>query len=240
MIRSALAAAVLAFATLYVSPARACSCAPPPDAQTAAEGSALVVDATLKSGPELVDGVHRYTFTVARTFKGDAGDLLVVETRTSGAACGRVYADGGRYLIYAHAFEGGIAKDNLCSRTRPWDSAADDVVALGGTVEPDKRTPPEPKPEAVPDADSAPHAVEPEADSMEPVLAEPEAAEPEAAEPQVAEPEAAEPEDAEPEDDMKTKDCSQAGGASPTGLLLLPALALARRRRRVGQESARR
>lgn len=132
------AALVLAGASLLASipTARACSCAPPPDAQTAYDGSELVLEGRMTTGPTEVNGMHHYTFDVVRSFKGDPGGSVLVETRTTGAACGRVFDKTVEtYLIYASKFADGKAADNMCSRTRPMAKGAEDIAVFGpGTV----------------------------------------------------------------------------------------------------------
>ncbi len=132
------AALVLATASLLgaVPAALACSCAPPPDAQSAYDASALVLEGRMTTGPTEVNGMHHYTFDVVRSFKGDPGGSVLVETRTTGAACGRVFDKTVEtYLIYAGKFEDGKASDNMCSRTRSMERGAEDIAVFGpGTV----------------------------------------------------------------------------------------------------------
>jgi len=234
------AAFALATASLLVSvpSALACSCAQPPDAAAALDGAALVFEGRLTTGPTEVDGMHHYSFDVVRTFKGDAGGSVLVETRAHGAACGRAYDKTVEtFLIYASAFEDGKATDNICTRTRSMTAGADDLAVLGAGVRPGEGKPK--APEAAPESKTDPAGGEstdagitaaPEGDE---VAAEGDevaavdagaAAEPAAAEADPAP--AADPEPADAGGDEVKDGCSMAagGGSSVFGLLLIAGL----------------
>lgn len=89
-----------------------------------------------EAGRVVTEGMRlRTTFVVTRSFKGDPGREVEVRTMGSSAACGRRYAPGERYLVYARHSNDGLS-DNLCSRTRRSMNAADDFAALGPGVVP--------------------------------------------------------------------------------------------------------
>ncbi len=124
-------ATLLAAALALPAAALACSCAPPPDAAAARDASPLVVQATWTGGPTEVDGQHHYTFDVVKAYKGEASGSITVSTAMHGAACGRSYDKTvGTYLIYATAWDGAVAKDNLCSRTRSMKDGEADLAVL--------------------------------------------------------------------------------------------------------------
>ena len=111
----------------------ACSCiAPPPPAEALAAADAVfagevtAVSAPLESGAATIN----VTFAVTQRWKGPSDATLVVGTSGSSASCGVSFTTGQRYLVYASTSEGQLST-NLCSRTAPLDSAADDLAALG-------------------------------------------------------------------------------------------------------------
>ena len=234
-IRTALALAAGALLSLSTVPAAlACSCAPPPDAATAASVSAIVAEATVVSGPlKIEDGsAVEYNFDVLRTFKGEPGAQLTVTTAVHSAACGRSYTKGSTWLLYTRQGDDGVVRDNLCSRSRTSDRAEEDFAVLTSAVtsaptEPDGEQAPEEGPavEGEPGPEGEPSA-EPEVE----VAPEPE---PEGA----TEPEPAADEDAEDDPVAKKDGCNVAGGVAPS-LIVFPLIALLALRRRSAQASS--
>lgn len=86
----------------------------------------------------------RYGFEVDRVWKGDVGPRVEISTALHSATCGRSYQIGTQYVVYARHISNGELTDNMCSRTRPSDSAAEDLAVLGAGHDP--RSPIEPPP----------------------------------------------------------------------------------------------
>lgn len=143
------------FVLLSAAPAAACSCARatdaatamaaahtvfegrvvqinPEDAQAAQPAPALLEkdSADLPSGLKLTTPKMLYRFEVLRSWKGDAAELVTIETASQSAACGRSYAKNESYLIYAYEGSEGRLADNSCTRSAPSDEAAADIDAL--------------------------------------------------------------------------------------------------------------
>lgn len=72
-----------------------------------------------------------YTFAVDQVWKGPIPTQVEIRTNSSGAACGRSYQMGTRYVIYARRADDGAWTDGLCSRTRTSHGASEDVRVLG-------------------------------------------------------------------------------------------------------------
>lgn len=119
--------------TLPSATAFACSCAPPPSPTKSLEGAAGVVEARAVAGPSKAAGdwTVEYQFEVLRTWKGEFGRSLTVETASDSATCGRRFSIGTTYILYLHNVRGDRASDGLCSRTRPSEGALEDLTALG-------------------------------------------------------------------------------------------------------------
>jgi hypothetical protein len=124
----------------WPSASRACSCLPPKPPTLAARDADAVFEAVaghpIPSGSEF-----RYTFTVARVFRGNVPPRVDVYTATSSAACGRRFDPNESYLVYASRRSDGNLQDGLCSRTRPLDQAEEDLVALAGITVPGREEP---------------------------------------------------------------------------------------------------
>lgn len=142
-----------------------------PDAQTAADASTDVFEGKVVSkkaleGDQLPKEVE-FTFEVVRRWKGDAsvGQQITLRTNDNSAACGREYAEGESYLVYANAMEGQL-RDNLCSRTMTSAEAEKqgDFEALGTDLDgsPEPVGPAEPEaPRADTPEPAAPPTTEP-------------------------------------------------------------------------------
>ena len=120
--------------------AQACSCAQPASAEIAFEGAKFVFEGRAGAvTPETptdgaVSGLQPTTvpFEVLRSWKGGLTGTASVHTARSSAACGRTYAAGESYLVYAGANEEGQPWDTICTRTRPSKGNAADVAVLDG------------------------------------------------------------------------------------------------------------
>jgi len=126
--------AALASAWAFPNLAYACSCTRPPPPLAAAEAAHAVFEGRATAG--VTEGMRiRTTFEVLRTFKGELGARVDILTMSSSATCGRRYADGQSYLVYASESEYGLS-DNLCSRTRRTVDAGTDFAVLGKGLQP--------------------------------------------------------------------------------------------------------
>jgi hypothetical protein len=162
---------VLAVLLAMVTPAsaRACTCLPAPPPSEALERADFVFtgEVTEVRRPENTppgQGEIVYTFDIGQAIKGAVKSPFEVVSAASGAACGRSFARGQAYLVYARSKDG-RARDNLCSRTRRLEDAGEDLEFLRGRAERNDDTngaradttalPPEP-PRAEPPAEPPP------------------------------------------------------------------------------------
>lgn len=126
----------LLFLSIAPSAARACSCLPPPPPAEALDNAAAVFEGratgVVKDGRQ-----QRFSFEVLRVWKGDVEARTEVTTATDSATCGRGYATGEIYVIYAYRGPDGDLADGLCTRTRERSRAIEDLAALGPGREPD-------------------------------------------------------------------------------------------------------
>ncbi len=129
----ALALPLTLAAAAWIGPrvARACSCSSPPPPAQALESA----DAVFEARPFSMSNDNRrarYVFDVDKVWKGDVGPRIEISTALHSATCGRGYQIGGRYVVYARKDpQTGAWTDNLCSRTRTSQSAAEDLRVLG-------------------------------------------------------------------------------------------------------------
>jgi hypothetical protein len=72
----------------------------------------------------------KVTFEVYQVWKGDVGKKVSLHTGMSGASCGFDFIENQEYLVYANG-EMANLKASLCSRTQVFQTASEDVVALG-------------------------------------------------------------------------------------------------------------
>jgi hypothetical protein len=144
MFRFSLLFLVLGAITVPTATALACSCAPPGSPERSLEASDAVVEARAIAGPTairsseaaadtsaMLQGPVEYQFEVIRSWKGNFGEPLTVQTAGHSAACGRNYSLGTSYVLYLHNVVGSRASDGACSRTRAVKDAAEDIAFLG-------------------------------------------------------------------------------------------------------------
>lgn len=169
MLRRCVALLVVAVAGWLVpSAARACSCLPPPPPEEAFDNAAAVFEGRRTSvageGMQL-----RFSFDVARVWKGEVGAQTEIHTASDSAACGRNFVAGQTYLIYAYRGPDGRLGDGLCSRTRETTQAQEDLAVLGpgrelgGSADADDEPDPAREPPRIdaPAADPTPPPTEP-------------------------------------------------------------------------------
>ncbi len=76
-----------------------------------------------KSKPDAI-----ITFKVEKMWKGAKSETIVVRTNNQGKACGYIFSQDERYLVYA--YDDGALRTSICTRTAEVKSAADDLKAL--------------------------------------------------------------------------------------------------------------
>jgi len=76
-----------------------------------------------KSKPDAI-----VTFKVEKMWKGVKSETMVVRTNNQGKACGYIFSQGERYLVYA--YDEGMLRTSICTRTAEVKSAADDLKEL--------------------------------------------------------------------------------------------------------------
>jgi hypothetical protein len=140
--------AALSLAALFVldaSPAAACSCPGPSEADVALADADVVFEGIPRAmrvteadlGIPGYRGAKRFDFEVERYFKGQLGPGLALFTIDQGSACGRDYTLDEPHIIYARYSESGLLTDFLCSRSHPSSLASSDRPLLGSGVAPD-------------------------------------------------------------------------------------------------------
>lgn len=118
--------------------ARACSCRRPSPPEVALDEADVVFEA--RPFAMTTDGQRaHYGFEVDRVWKGGVGPRAEISTALHSASCGRSYQIGTKYVVYATQSQNGGWQDNLCSRTRPSASAAEDLEVLGPGADPRPR-----------------------------------------------------------------------------------------------------
>lgn len=117
-----------------------CTCVgPAPPCQAYGQASAVFVGTVtgLKT-KKREGGSYDFTpkvfrFSVERAFLGVSDREVEVATGAGGGACGYNFRRGEKYLVYAHrGREGGPLSTSICSRTRPYRAAAEDLEFLNG------------------------------------------------------------------------------------------------------------
>ncbi len=76
-----------------------------------------------KSKPDAI-----VTFEVKKMWKGAKSETMVVRTNNQGKACGYVFRQGEQYLVYA--YDEGMLRTSICTRTAEVKSAAEDLKEL--------------------------------------------------------------------------------------------------------------
>ena len=120
--------------------AQACSCVLLPAPAAALQRAEAVFEARVENAAVDVGdagvGEMRYDLEVLRQWKGELGAAVQLSSPISEAACGRNFAVGKVYVIYASKSDDGRLTDNLCSRTRLASEADEDLAVLGPGVTP--------------------------------------------------------------------------------------------------------
>ena len=145
LVRTVLVFTVLA-ATFIVGTgtAWACTCAPLNVRQTLTEtdgafvGELVARKDPVMLGPVVGPGTSVFTFRVNRSFKGELGELVQVESESDGAACGLEVAQGDRTGLFLMREENRW-RSNLCLQVEPQDlrAAARSIGAGEAAAAPD-------------------------------------------------------------------------------------------------------
>jgi hypothetical protein len=131
----------LAAGLLGAESALACSCiGPVPPCQEYGQASAVFVGTVtgVRTDEREEDGVVNWTprvfrFAVERAYLGVAGTEVEVATGRGGGDCGYGFRRGEKYLVYAYQdAKAGRLSTGICSRTRPYGAAAEDLEFLNG------------------------------------------------------------------------------------------------------------
>jgi hypothetical protein len=132
---------VLAACLAGAERALACSClGPVPPCQEYGQASAVFVGTVtgVRTKKREGSGVREWTprvfkFSVEHSYLGAAGPEIEVATGMGGGDCGYGFQRGEKYLVYAYnGAEGGRLTTGICSRTRPYGAAAEDLAFLNG------------------------------------------------------------------------------------------------------------
>ena len=109
---------------LGTRPAWACSCVPPNPRQMLAQfDAAFVGELVARKDPGILGqvvgpGTSVFTFRVSRSFKGDLGELVQVESASDGAACGLEVSRGHRIGLFLEKQKDGWTS-YLCLQVEP-------------------------------------------------------------------------------------------------------------------------
>jgi Tissue inhibitor of metalloproteinase len=72
-----------------------------------------------------------YKFSVEQSYLGVSGTEAEVFTGRGGGDCGYDFKVGQRYLVYAYRYNNNKLSTGICTRTRPFSSANEDLAFLG-------------------------------------------------------------------------------------------------------------
>ncbi|MGG1663007.1 hypothetical protein [Brevibacillus sp. NRS-1366] len=142
---AAIFAVFVAFSFLFHPlPASACSCAPPPDPQTAKDQAAAVFTGKVIQVSERSDWRKWIPFgnrpsrdgfdvvlEVQSAWKGVDHTRVLITTSGFGGSCGVPFQIGTEHLIYAYYWESDELETNICTRTTPLINASEDLQVLG-------------------------------------------------------------------------------------------------------------
>ena len=138
----------LLFLVTGIEPAYACSCGPMATPWSALQTATAIFVGTAAPVSQLASdqlrrqrgfgpaGPATHRFSVKQPFKGVSGDSVVIHTGADKGNCGKVFAPGEDYLVYAYADEQGHLHANKCTRTRRLLHAYEDLAYLGSCSAP--------------------------------------------------------------------------------------------------------
>ena len=128
---------------IAIQPANACSCVlPPPPWSALRRATAVFVGTAAPVSQSALAQVRRqgsfdigpatHRSSVKQRFKGVPSDTVVIHAGGPDKGnCGKVFAPGEDYLIYAYADEQGNLHTDKCTRTRSLSHAYEDLAYLG-------------------------------------------------------------------------------------------------------------
>jgi hypothetical protein len=138
MRRIKLGLGVILFLLLNCAVSFACTCAgPKPVAQSLEEANAVFSGKVLKirrvkPGEQAELGDVEVVFAVNRSWKGANQRTISVYTSSQSAACGYGFQKGRTYLVYAHGNSQQRLATSICTRTKRFKDAREDLKELGG------------------------------------------------------------------------------------------------------------
>ncbi|MEL6673829.1 MAG: hypothetical protein AAFR61_16605 [Bacteroidota bacterium] len=80
-----------------------------------------------------ISGGMKYSFAVEEQW-GKSTDRFLILTSPFAQKCGFPFEEGETYLVYA--YKGFSIKTDICSATKPWAEAAEEVALLGPSTQP--------------------------------------------------------------------------------------------------------
>ncbi|MGB1014917.1 MAG: hypothetical protein ACPG4T_12345 [Nannocystaceae bacterium] len=120
------------WATPHIASACTCRQLPPEQAQAVFEGRVLGPPTIEKT---ISETTANYEFSVSQVWKGDVSKTVTIKV-TPSILCGITYVPGETYLVYAAPGGENFLRDEMCSGTRPSDSASEDFARLGPGLSP--------------------------------------------------------------------------------------------------------
>ncbi len=116
--------------------ASACSCVISMEPQEAFEKTTSVFSGVVTAVDETSGmAFKKVTFAAGNVWKGDVAHSITVLTPSDGANCGYDFHVAQEYLVYATGSSVGLITD-LCTRTRLFNAAAEDLSFLGNGIAP--------------------------------------------------------------------------------------------------------
>lgn len=110
---------------------QACTCLlPPPPADAFAQADAVFLGKVLSFELLPAPNLRLAQIEVIKIWKGEKKQADSIFTAPHSAACGYDFMSGENYLIYAHRRDNGRLHTNLCTRTKPERTAAEDLTFL--------------------------------------------------------------------------------------------------------------
>jgi hypothetical protein len=110
--------------------ALACSCLPPAPPLTALKEATAVFTGKVIQVKSTENLQLQVIFLVENVWKGTPRQRIAITTANNSAACGFAFSEGEKYLVYAYQNTNRLTT-NLCSRTKLFSNAGEDLEALG-------------------------------------------------------------------------------------------------------------
>lgn len=116
----------------------ACSCAPLESPKAEFNRSQAVFSGTVIRSRETGEKVQ-VKLRIAEIWKGDVTEIQSITTWNNSAACGLSFERGKKYLIYASKIDDRPLVTSLCTRTKLFANAEQDLLELGESKSSAKR-----------------------------------------------------------------------------------------------------